>query len=180
MDRKGYVDNNGNPVLSASNVRAYNVTGNQLSWLDTGVSYMSGIAIETGRFLYTPDFQSWFGGKFRFGMYGMNFYGNQNTWKQKSVVKTGKSLTRFGNTVSLIGIYHSFYRLINSDEIEESADATLDLLMGAVGYTPYVGPWLSIYWSVGGKQLHYRSLYEGIMPQYEMGILGYPSTMPFK
>ena len=148
--------------------------------LDAGVSFMSGGATEVGRFLYNPDTQRWFGGRFRFGTYGMNFYGNQSTWKQKNVVKAGKHLTHFGNIIAMFGLAKSVYDYGTSLSEEEKADATLDLLVGTAGFTPYVGPWISLYWSLGGKKLHYKYLEEVIMPQYEMGILGYPSTMPFK
>ncbi|HIW87083.1 MAG TPA: hypothetical protein IAC47_02275 [Candidatus Onthomorpha intestinigallinarum] len=34
--------------------------------------------------------------------------------------------------------------------------------------------------AVVGKQLHYKWVENIVMPQFEMGILGLPSTMPFK
>ncbi len=180
MDRNGYVDSEGNPVLAASNVIAGYGSRSWFNLLDAGVSFMSGGATEVGRFLYNPDTQRWFGGRFRFGTYGMNFYGNQSTWKQKNVVKAGKHLTHFGNIIAMFGLAKSVYDYGTSLSEEEKADATLDLLVGTAGFTPYVGPWISLYWSLGGKKLHYKYLEEVIMPQYEMGILGYPSTMPFK
>ena len=148
--------------------------------LDAGVSFMSGGATEVGRFLYNPDTQRWFGGRFRFGTYGMDFYGNQSTWKQNNVVKAGRHLTRLGKVSSAIGISSSLIRLRNSSNEGETIDATLDLLAGTAGYIPYFGPILSIYWSLGGKQLHYIFVEEVLMSQYQMNILGYPSTMPFK
>ncbi len=180
MDRNGYIDSEGNPVLAASNVIAEDGSSRWFNLLDVGVSFMSGGATEAGRFLYNPDTQRWFGGRFRFGTYGMDFYGNQSTWKQNNVVKAGRHLTRLGKVSSAIGISSSLIRLRNSSNEGETIDATLDLLAGTAGYIPYFGPILSIYWSLGGKQLHYIFVEEVLMSQYQMNILGYPSTMPFK
>ena len=180
MDRNGFIDSKGNSVLAASRITAGDVPNDQFNWLDAGIAFVSGGASETGKFLYNPDTQRWFGGRFRFGTYGLDFYGNQSTWKQKSVVKAGRYLTHVGNIAAMFGLAKSVYVYGMSPNEEGKADAALDFLMGTAGFTPYVGPLISLYWSLGGKKLHYKYLEEVIMPQYEMGILGYPSTMPFK
>ena len=41
-------------------------------------------------------------------------------------------------------------------------------------------PFISLYWGLGGKQLHKMWVNEVVLPQYKMGNLGLPATMPFK
>ena len=46
---------------------------------------------------------------------------------------------------------------------------------------PYAGPVISLYWSLGGKQLHKSYVEKVIYKQMEMGMNpGLPALQPFK
>lgn len=62
----------------------------------------------------------------------------------------------------------------------ETVEHGLDVIVGAAGFIPEAGPFISLYWGLGGKQLHMIWVNEVVLPQYKMGILGLPATMPFK
>ena len=53
--------------------------------------------------------------------------------------------------------------------------------MGGMSFVPVIGTGASLYWSFGGKQLHYKWVNGVLIPQIEMGINpGLPVYQPFK
>ena len=83
-------------------------------------------------------------------------------------IQTWKSLTKTYKSIQ--------YRNING-VIEHG----LDTFMGVVGVTPYVGPFISLYWSVGGKELHQLYTEKVILEHMKNGINpGLPVYQPFK
>ena len=53
--------------------------------------------------------------------------------------------------------------------------------MGVIGFVPDVGTGISLYWSFGGKDLHYMYVERVLIPQVKMGINpGLPVYQPFK
>lgn len=117
--------------------------------------------------------------EFDFKFYKNGWKGNQ--WvKTSSVSSLGEILNKGGKFLSYIGIGISAGQTITASTIEDICEYGLDTFMGAMGFLPMVGPYISLYWSFGGKQLHYKWVENVVMPQFEMGILGLPSTMPFK
>ena len=117
--------------------------------------------------------------EFDFKFYKNGWKGNQ--WvKTSSVSSLGEILNKGGKFLSYIGIGISAGQTITASTIEDICEYGLDTFMGAMGFLPMVGPYISLYWSFGGKQLHYKWVENVVMSQFEMGILGLPSTMPFK
>lgn len=55
-----------------------------------------------------------------------------------------------------------------------------DIFMGGVGFIPGAGTGMSLFWSFGGKSLHYKWVDAVLVPQIEMGIHYYPSVQSFK
>ncbi|MBR0286506.1 MAG: hypothetical protein IJQ96_05725 [Bacteroidales bacterium] len=110
----------------------------------------------------------------------MNYNGNQHTWLQKNVLKTSKFLRGAGSFLSLVGIGYSLNDLKNATNDTQLAQATMDLIIGSLGFVPYVGPGLNLFWSFGGRRLFNNYTNNVIPMQMETGVLGLPSTLPFK
>lgn len=91
----------------------------------------------------------------------------------------GSSLKLGGNVLGLVAISLSVSAAYQTEGLEEKFEHGFDAFMGAAGFIPYGAP-VSIFWSLGGKKLHKMWVNEVIIPQYHMGIVGLPSTMPFK
>lgn len=55
-----------------------------------------------------------------------------------------------------------------------------DSSAASLGFVPYVGPGLNLFWSFGGRRL-FNNYTNNVIPiQMETGVLGLPSTLPFK
>ncbi|MEA4918878.1 hypothetical protein [Proteiniphilum sp.] len=78
------------------------------------------------------------------------------------------------------GVAISGVQFFHANTLEGKLEHGLDVFMGGMGFVPVVGSGISLYWSFGGKQLHYKWVDGVLVPQMEMGILGLPATMPFK
>ena len=83
----------------------------------------------------------------------------------------------FGGALS---IGTSGYEFSQSQTLKGKVEHGFDAFMGAVGFAGPVGAGVSIYWGTVGKPLHNKWRKDVLMPQIEMGIEGYPSSMPFK
>jgi len=64
--------------------------------------------------------------------------------------------------------------------LDKKIEYGFDIFMGVMSFTPLIGPPISIYWGTVGKPLHYQWVDRVLIPQHNMGIIGLPSTMPFK
>jgi hypothetical protein len=84
-----------------------------------------------------------------------------------------------GKVLGIVGTGYSAYEAYNAEGLKRF-EYGLDAVMGAAGFIPEVGPFISLYWGVGGKQRYWMWVNDVAIPQYHMGILGLPSTMPFK
>ena len=57
----------------------------------------------------------------------------------------------------------------------------LDVFMGGMSFVPVAGIGISLYWSLGGKKLHYMYVNKVLIPQIQMGINpGLCVYQPFK
>lgn len=62
-----------------------------------------------------------------------------------------------------------------------AAEKGMDAFINTVGFTPIVGPIISLYWSIGGKELQQLYTETIIMNQVRTGINpGLPTFQPFK
>ena len=113
-------------------------------------------------------------------LYKNGWRGNQyvNTSKVAGVGMVLKKVTTVGNVV---GIANSVYLSYHANSIEKQLEYSLDALVGGFGFTPYIGPIITIYWSLGGKQLHKSYNEKVIQKQMEIGMNpGLPALQPFK
>jgi hypothetical protein len=61
--------------------------------------------------------------------------------------------------------------------LEERIEHGLDGFMSGLRFVVIVGTWISLFWSFGGKELHYPM----IQNQINLGLnLGLPALQPFK
>ena len=63
---------------------------------------------------------------------------------------------------------------------KQMIEASTDLFIGAMGFIPEVGPFITLYWTLGGRRLFYQYNNTVIKSQIETGVIGYPATLPFK
>ena len=133
---------------------------------------------------YSRIFNHWRGknGKLYSGLTGKG--PNQHTGPRSLAMekamkfdKAGKVLGGLSTGISSLEFRNS---LVNSGLTVATVEHGTDAIMGAAGFIPEVGPFISLYWGVGGKQLYWMWVNDVAIPQYHMGILGLPSTMPFK
>ena len=133
---------------------------------------------------YSRTFNHWRGknGKLYSGLTGRG--PNQYTGSCSLAMEKAMKFNRAGKLLGGVstGISGLEFRnsLVNSGMTVETVGHGLDVIVGAAGFIPEAGPFISLYWGLGGKQLHKMWVNEVVLPQYKMGILGLPATMPFK
>ena len=69
--------------------------------------------------------------------------------------------------------------LLFSSNSEEAVRAGVDVLVDAVGFSPECSV-VPLIWQIGGKWYFYNVVVPGFVEQQEAGVLGLPSTQPFK
>lgn len=144
---------------------------------DMAISLSSAFASLSASYLYSRESGLWFGGK---KLHRKSFYGNQHTWLQKDVIKASKALKITGNAISGLGLVWATSDLLEANNEKQMIEASTDLLVGAMGFIPEVGPFISLFWAFGGRRLFYQYNNTVIKSQIETGVIGYPSTLPFK
>ena len=119
------------------------------------------------------------------GVLDFKFYGNGwkgNQWiTPNSVSKIGKGIGNFGKILGGLGVITSAYQFRQASTLEGKLEHGLDALVGGMSFVPVAGIGVSLYWSLGGKKLHYMYVNKVLIPQIEMGINpGLPIYQPFK
>ena len=119
------------------------------------------------------------------GALDFKFY--ENGWKgnqwvtPSSISKIGKGVGHFGKLLGGLGVLASAYQFREASTFEGKLEHGLDVFMGGMSFVPVIGTGASLYWSFGGKQLHYKWVNGVLIPQIEMGINpGLPGYQPFK
>ena len=98
-----------------------------------------------------------------------------------SVSKLSNGVDFFGKTLGIIGVSASAYQFMHASTLEGKVEHGLDIFMGGVGFVPGIGTGVSLYWSFGGKDLHYMYVERVLIPQIKMGINpGLPVYQTFK
>ena len=119
-------------------------------------------------------------GALDFKFYGNGWKGNQ--WITPSFVSNlGKVVQRAGEIAGLAGIGMSLNQFIKVSTLEGKIEHGLDVFMGGMGFVPVAEIGISLYWSLGGKKLHYMYVNKVLIPQIQMGINpGLCVYQPFK
>ena len=119
-------------------------------------------------------------GALDFKFYGNGWKGNQ--WiTTNSISNLGKVVQRAGKLAGYAGIFISGIQFMQAPTLEGKLEHGFDTFIGGIGFFPVVGTGISLYWSFGGKKLHYMYVNKVLIPQIEMGINpGYPAYQSFK
>ena len=95
--------------------------------------------------------------------------------------KNWEGVGHFGKLLGGLGVLASAYQFREASTFEGKLEHGLDVFMGGMSFVPVIGTGASLYWSFGGKQLHYKWVNGVLIPQIEMGINpGLPGYQPFK
>ena len=90
-------------------------------------------------------------------------------------------MQRAGKIAGLADIGMSLSQFIKASTLEGRIEHGLDVFMGGMGFVPVAGIGISLYWSLGGKKLHYMYVNKVLIPQIQMGINpGLCVYQPFK
>ncbi len=119
------------------------------------------------------------------GVLDLKFYGNG--WGGNQWVKTAK-INELGAGLKMIGwLTGGFSMAISLDQfkqattVEGKIEHGLDAFMGGAGFLPGFGVGASLYWTFGGKHLHYMYVNKVLIPQIKMGLNpGLAAYQPFK
>ncbi len=122
----------------------------------------------------------WLGKNGKF--YNTSWGGNGSTGgKLKFAQNISTQLKTIGKAIGGFSTLLSGYNLSQAKTFNEQIMATTELLTDAISYTPCIGPYFSLYWNLGGRQLHWSWYQNVLMPQIEMGINpGLMIYQPFK
>ena len=119
-------------------------------------------------------------GAFDFKVYGNGWLGNQYV-SPMAVAKLGKVLSDTGKVFGFLATAYSVYQFTQASSFDERFEHGLDALIGVVGFVPVGGSAVSLFWSLGGKQLVRGYSESVIVPLIEKGVNpGLPAYQPFK
>lgn len=90
-----------------------------------------------------------------------------------------KAVGRVGNFAGAVSLLNSIHQMNQAQTSEKKAEYFLDASVNALGFVPYIGPALSLYWNMGGKQLHRSFTEHVIIPKVKEGGFGM-QDFPFK
>jgi RHS repeat-associated protein len=117
------------------------------------------------------------------GALDFKFYGNGWTGNQwvtpNSMSNLGKVVGWASRAAGVLSIGISVNTFLQSTTIENKVKHGLDAFMGELGYVPVAGTAISVFWNLGGKQLHWNHIENYVMPAIQMELPPY-SYMPFK
>ena len=187
--------NDGQPVkvkVMANKTGTYEfiVIGTRIGGTGAGMALQGLLTIGSGAATffehnnYSRTFNHWRGknGKLYSGLTGRgpNRYTGSRSLAMEKAMKFNRAGKLLGGVSTGISGLEFRNSLVNSGMTVETVEHGLDVIVGAAGFIPEAGPFISLYWGLGGKQLHNMWVNEVVLPQYKMGILGLPATMPFK
>ena len=122
-------------------------------------------------------------GKFDFKYYANGWKGNQYV-TTKNVSKVGEALNRMNNMYNYGQIAIAGYQTYNAfqkGQIVEGIEGINECIIAGLGLLPDVGPFVSLYWSVCGRELQQLYKEKIIMEQFKSGINpGLPTLQPYK
>ncbi len=103
------------------------------------------------------------------GSWNPNFY--KNGWSGNQWIKTtkisniGKYWRTGGDLFGVFGIVASGYKFNFAGTLDEKVEYGFDMLIGSLGFIKGIGTGISLYWTFGGKELHYMYVERVLIPQ---------------
>ncbi len=113
-----------------------------------------------------------------FHLYLNGWWGNRFV-KTKKVSSFGRIINRISLIANLTSIGFDIKDLGTSNNIEDAAKSTMDIVIDAASMTPYTAP-LSLVWHLGLKDGFYYWKENALMPEIENDTYWYPDHLPFK
>ncbi len=149
MDKNGYTDAAGNPVLAASQITS------------GGNSSFSPLSISSSILSILGDYMSDSNYSYRLtnSKKELDFVTYKNGWTGNQYVKTnkvsalGKSSRVMGKSLGILSIGVSSFQLHSADSPSAQIRSGLDLVFDFVGFIPEIGAPISLIWSLGGSSL---------------------------
>ncbi len=119
------------------------------------------------------------------GVFDFKFYKNGwagNLWVTPTkVADLASGVALVGRITGVLSTLVSGYQYSQATNIGDKAEHGLDVFMGGVGFVPVLGTGVSLYWTFGGKKLHYTWVDRVLLPQMKMSVNpGLPALQPFK
>jgi hypothetical protein len=113
-----------------------------------------------------------------FKFYGNGWKGNQYV-TPTAMSNLGKVVQRVGKVAGFASIAVYGAQFFQGTSMEGRMEHGLDAFMGGLGYVPGAGTAISLFWSFGGKELHWNHINNHVMPAIQMELPPY-SYLPFK
>lgn len=134
----------------------------------------------SGNTFYNPNTNRWLGKNGKF--YDFTFNGNGSTGGRNKFAKATSSGLKWGGRIlGGISTINDVYDFFTVNTTEGRAKATMELIADGVGSVPDIGPFFTLYWNLGGRELHWMWYNNVLMSQIEMGINpGLMIYQPFK
>ena len=121
-----------------------------------------------GSIFYNNTFQVWLDKQWHFR--GFDEKGGRYIGGKLKYGKATSDIFKFaGNAIAIIEEVQSVQELVHSQSIEEGCEHYMDAVMGGIGFFPYVGTGMSLYWFTIGKTLHYNYANQVITPMIQQG-----------
>ena len=118
---------------------------------------------------WNPKANRWVGKNLK--TYDFNFNGNKITGGRNKFAKANsKGLRVGGKVLGIASTVFTMYNLLQAETIDDQAWMTVELLADGIGYIPDVGPFFTLYWNLGGRELHRMWYNNVLMPQIQMGV----------
>ena len=149
MDRNGYTDAAGNPVLAASQI----TSGGNSSFSPLSIS-SSILSILGDSMKNSPKAYHILNSKHEFDFQiHKSARGSNQFIRRKKVSTLGRRLGTAGNRLGIIGLGISTIQLTEAENLNDQVHSALDITFDVVGFIPEIGPVTSLIWSLGGSTL---------------------------
>ena len=167
MDKNGYTDAAGNPVLAVSQITSGgNSSFSPLSILSS-IFGLSGDAMSNSNYTYRLTNSN---KELDFVMYKNGWTGNQYVRTNK-VSSLGKNIGRTGSILGLYSLLNSVMEFNETSNIDGKISAGLNISFDAIAFIPGYGPVISLGWTLGGNKL-FNSYVDYVSTQIDS--IGYP------
>ena len=117
-------------------------------------------------YVYNPNTGKWMGMNLK--QYAFSFNGNGITGGRNTFARSfSKFLKRGASILGAMNIYNEGKKMLNSNDSMDRMNHGIEAMMGAVGFIPYAGPFISIGWELFGRQAFNAHVEFIVKPQLE-------------
>ena len=117
-------------------------------------------------YVYNPNTGKWMGMNLK--QYTFSFNGNGITGGRNAFARSfSKFLKRGASILGAMNIYNEGKKMLNSNDSMDRMNHGIEAMMGAAGFIPYAGPFISIGWELFGRQAFNAHIEFVVKPQIE-------------